>query len=131
MPGGGRVWLRVGGLSLWPLVHDRDQLLIERCEEAALRRGDIAVVTWPDQPMVAHLVERLAPVVTASIVGVVDAPEAEVLGRVVAIRRGERRFDLPPLAAAVLRWLPTSVRLIRRVPFARTLVTAIRRAKRE
>ncbi len=91
-----------------------------------LRRGDIAVVGWADQPLVAHLVEQLSPLVTTSTAGVRDAPAAEVLGRVVALRRGARQAHWPAWSADVLRWWPAASRLIKRVPGLREVVRRAR-----
>ena len=124
LPPGGHIWLRAGGRSLWPLVLDADQLLVERGID--LRPGDIAIVGWPDQPLVAHLVQRTQPLVTVSIVGVEDPPEAEALGRVIAVKRGAHRVDLPRSSARLLQWLTRSARWLKYLPGARALVRLLR-----
>lgn len=124
LPPGGHIWLRAGGRSLWPLVLDADQLLVERGTD--LRPGDIAIVGWPDQPLVAHFVRSTEPLITVSIVGVEDPPEAEALGRVIAIKRGARRLDLPRSSAMLFAWLPRSARWLKYLPGARSLVRRLR-----
>ncbi|MBL8923594.1 MAG: hypothetical protein JNJ54_32365 [Myxococcaceae bacterium] len=126
LPAGQRMWLRAGGRSLWPLVLDGDQLQVERGDEAGLQRGDLALVVNPAGQLVAHLVERTAPLVTVSSVGVVDPPSKEVLGRVVAVRRGALRLTLPRGAHLVLRQVPAVSRALKRVPGLRALVRHLR-----
>lgn len=126
LPAGQRMWLRAGGRSLWPLVLDGDQLQVERGDEAGLQRGDIALVVNPAGQLVAHLVEGTAPLVTVSSVGVVDPPSKEVLGRVVAVRRGALRLTLPRSAHLVLRQVPVLSRTLKRVPGLRALVHRLR-----
>lgn len=126
LPVGQRMWLRAGGRSLWPLVLDGDQLQVERLDEAALRAGDVALVVNPAGQLVAHLVESTSPLVTVSSVGVVDPPAREVLGRVVALRRGGVRLTLPRGAHLVLRQVPAVSRALKRVPGLPTLVRRLR-----
>lgn len=129
LPTGGHIWLRVGGRSLWPLVLDADHLFVERCDASGLRRGDIAIVTWPEHSLVGHIVVDLDPLITSSIVGVRDPLGAEVLGKAIALRRGERRIDLPTLTAQLLRWVPDTALTLKRVPGVRAVVNLIRRGR--
>ncbi len=124
LPPGGHIWLRAGGRSLWPLVLDGDQLLVERA--TALRVGDIAIVAWPSQPLVAHLVKTTEPLITVSLSGVEDPPQAEALGRVIAVKRGGTRIDVPAFSARVFQWLPRSALWLRHLPGARRLVRRLR-----
>lgn len=126
LPSGQRLWLRAGGKSLWPLVLDGDQVHVERGDEDALRRGDIALVVNPQGQLVAHLVEQTAPLVTVSSVGVVDPPAREVLGRVVAVRRGALTLKLPRGAHLALRQVPRLSRALKRLPGLRHLVRRLR-----
>lgn len=119
------MWLRAGGRSLWPLVLDGDQLQVERCGAEAIGPGDIALVAFPKGPLVAHLVRQTAPLVTVSIVGVVDPP-SELLGRVVALRRKGVTVSLPRGTAAVLRWLPGVATRLKTVPGLKGLVRRLR-----
>jgi hypothetical protein len=123
LPPGGQIWVRVGGRSLWPLVLDGDQLLVQRCERTSLRRGDLAVISWPGTPLVGHLVARVDPFITVSSNGIEDPPDAEVFGRAVAVRRGTVRFDVP---RRVLHLVPKAAKLMRLVPGAKHLVRLIR-----
>ncbi|MDX2012382.1 MAG: hypothetical protein SFW67_19455 [Myxococcaceae bacterium] len=126
LPHGAKMWLRAGGRSLWPLVLDKDQLHVERGDETALKIGDIALVVNPRGQLVAHLVQSLAPLVTVSSVGVVDPPAREVLGRVVAVRRGALRLELPRQSHLVLRHVPRVARALKEVPGLRRLVRLVR-----
>lgn len=118
---GQRLWLRAGGRSLWPFVLDHDQLHVER--GTRLERGDIALIVHPTGALVAHLVESVDPLVTVSSIGVADPPAIEVLGRVVAIKRGVVTFRLPAVA---LRQVPRLARALRRVPGLRHVVRRFR-----
>lgn len=119
------MWLRAGGRSLWPLVLDGDQLHVERCQVSAIRPGDVALVAFPKGPLVAHLVQQTAPLVTVSIVGVADPP-SELLGRVVALRRRGVTVSLPRGTAMVLRLLPSLATRLKAVPGLKTLVRRLR-----
>ncbi len=126
LPIGGRLWLRAGGKSLWPVLLDGDHLQVERGGEAALRRGDIALIVSDGGQLIAHLVQALAPLVTVSSVGVVDPPAREVLGKVVAVRRGGLRVELPRHGPVVLRGVPRVAKALKRVPGLRRLVRRVR-----
>ncbi|MBE2252490.1 MAG: hypothetical protein IAE78_23360 [Myxococcus sp.] len=126
LPRGQRMWLRAAGKSLWPLVLDGDQVHVERSDEPALRRGDIALVVSPSGPLVAHLVDSTNPLVTVSSVGVVDPPAREVLGRVVAVRRGAMVLSMPRGAHLVLRQVPRLSRALKELPGLRRLVHRLR-----
>jgi mycothiol synthase len=126
LPHGARLWLRAGGRSLWPVVLDGDQLQVERGDALLLRPGDIALVVNPGGQLVAHLVASTAPFVTVSSVGVVDPPAREVLGRVVAVRRGAFRLELPRYSHVVLRAVPRLAGALKRVPGLRALVRRVR-----
>jgi hypothetical protein len=126
LPPGRRLWLRAGGKSLWPLVLDGDQVHVERGGAHELRRGDIALVVNPQGQLVAHLVDATSPLVTVSSVGVVDPPAREVLGRVVAVRRGGLTLALPRGAHLALRQVPRLSRALKRLPGLRQLVRRLR-----
>ena len=123
LPMGGQIWVRAAGRSLWPLVLDGDQLLVRRCERFALRRGDIALVSWAGGAVVGHLVEQVDPLITVSSVGVRDPLGAELLGRAIAVRRGTVRFSVP---RAVLHWVPRAATVLKRLPLARAAVQRLR-----
>lgn len=126
LPSGQRMWLLAGGRSLWPVVLDGDQLQVERGDEGSLRRGDIALIVNPAGQLVAHLVEETSPLVTVNSVGTVDPPAREVLGRVVAVKRGGVRLRLPRGANLALRQVPRVSRALKRVPGLRLLVRRLR-----
>jgi mycothiol synthase len=95
LPPGREIWIRVWGRSLLPFLRSGDLVRAVRCGEADVRRGDIAVIRRRRGPLVGHVVTAVAPVRTASFLGVPDAPGAEVLGRAVAVRREGLPFALP------------------------------------
>jgi hypothetical protein len=76
--------------------------------------------------MVAHLVVGLAPVRTASSVGVMDPPALGVLGRVVAFQRAGVTVPLPPWSRLALGRLPGAARWAKQLPGARRLVRWLR-----
>lgn len=123
---GRRLWARTSGRSMWPVLRDGDGIRILRCERGDLRRGDIAVFTRHDGRLVAHFVVTEAPLRTCSSMGALDPPGAELLGRVVEVRRGRVRLPLPSTARHLLRWAPVAARAARRLPFAIALVRALR-----
>lgn len=123
---GQRMWVRAGGKSLWPVVLDDDQLLIERGPEHELRRGDLALVVNQRGRLVAHLVDSLRPLVTVSSVGVADEPAKEVLGKVVAVRRKGVTLRLPVGSRLLMRQVPRAARLLKRVVLVRAFVHLLR-----
>lgn len=124
---GAQMWLRASGNSLWPLLRDGDSLRVERTDEAGLRPGEVAVVRLPHGVLAAHLVASLAPLQTSSSVGVLDPLPLEALGRVVGFRRDGVVHDWPSFSHLLLRFLPVSARLLKRVPLARRAVRLLRR----
>lgn len=123
---GAQMWLRASGNSLWPLLKDGDSLRVERTDEAGLRRGEVAVVKLPSGVLAAHLVTSLAPLQTSSSVGVLDPLPLEALARVVGFRREGVVRDWPAFSALLLRFLPASARVLKRVPFAKRAVKLLR-----
>jgi hypothetical protein len=121
---GQTMWLSAAGRSLWPLVLDRDALKVERCDEAGVAPGDVAVIDAP-QSLVAHIVVQVDPVVTASSVGVRDAP-APVVGRVVAVRRNGRTVPVPRGLRHVVRLVPGLALLLKRSDLVRAVVRRLR-----
>lgn len=124
---GAQMWLRASGNSLWPLLRDGDSLRVERTSEAGLRLGEVAVVKLPGGVLAAHLVTSLEPLQTSSSVGVLDPLPLEALGRVVGFRRGGVVRDWPAFSRLVLRFLPATALLLKRVPLARRAVRLLRR----
>ncbi len=86
-PLGASMWIRGAGRSMSPLLEGGDSVRVVRCEPGALRRGDLAALQTRDGGLAVHVVTRTAPIETASFLGTPDAP-GEVLGKVVAVRRG-------------------------------------------
>jgi hypothetical protein len=125
LPAGQAMWLPAAGNSLWPLVRSGDLLRVARGDEASLRPGDVALLEYPGA-LVAHLVERVEPLRTASSVGVVDPPALGVLGRVVALKRGGVTVPVPRWSAPALAALPWAARGAKRLPGARRLARWLR-----
>ncbi len=121
---GQRLTVRASGRSLWPWVVDGDRLTVERVVGAA--PGDLGVIRYKAGPLIAHFVVTEAPLRTCSSMGALDPAGAELLGRVVEVRRGRVRIPLPPAARHLLRWAPVFARAARRLPFAIPLVRALR-----
>lgn len=122
---GEALWLTAAGNSLWPLLKDGDALRVERAEEGALAPGEVALLEYPGT-LVAHLVVGVKPLRTASAVGVPDPPPSAVLGRVVAFSRAGVTVKVPRWTAPVLRWVPGTARVAKRVPGAQRLVRWLR-----
>lgn len=127
---GRAMWLKAGGVSLWPLLLPGDSLRVLRCDAAALRRGDVAVVEQADGRLIAHVVVETSPVRTAALNGVVDAAPKVALGRVTGVRRAGVAVPLPRASALLLRAMPATSRALRRLPFARRLVHRLRDGRR-
>jgi signal peptidase I len=98
-------WLLIHGISMLPLVHDGDNILISH-DLSTVRRGDILVFQKADG-LVAHRVVRIIKQSTQSHNYLTkgdncsrfDTPiiESEVLGRVNCIRKNGREYDLTTL----------------------------------
>lgn len=119
------MWLRASGNSLWPLLRDGDSLRVERTNE--LQQGEVAVVKLPSGVLAAHLVASLDPLQTASSVGVLDPLPLEALGRVTGFRRHGAVHAWPEASRLLLRFLPAAARMLKRLPFSRSLVRLLRR----
>lgn len=127
LPQGGRLWLRAGGRSMWPVLLEGDQLLVIRCSEQNLQKGDLAVVTLADEPvLVAHAVKSLGPLVTVSLGGVSDPRDVIALAKVIAVRRGDRKVELPRFTPVLIQALMFSSAVLKHLPFARTVARTIR-----
>lgn len=120
------MWLRAAGNSLWPLLRDGDSLRVERVDPAALRLGEVAVVKLPGGVLAAHLVASLGPLQTSSSVGVLDPQPVEALGRVSGFRRAGVVHEWPEVSRMLLRWLPRTARVLKKLPLASRLVRALR-----
>ncbi len=95
----GRVmWIQVRGRSLSPLLRGGEMLKVERCTAAQLSLGDLAVRLRADGILVCHLVTSTSPLRTESTQGLGDPPDAQVLARVLAVKRDGREV-------ALARWL--------------------------
>lgn len=120
------LWARTSGRSMWPVLKDGDGIRILRCNQHGLRSGDIGVFATKSGRLVAHFVARVDPLRTCTSMGALDPAGAELLGRVVEVRRGRVRIPLPSAARHLLRWAPVAARAARRLPFAIPLVRALR-----
>src|SRR4051794_32928973 len=105
LPVGRRVWLRGLGRSMSPVLRSGDSLRVERCLPSTLRRGEIAVLRSTGDRLIAHLVIGTSPLRSSTFLGLEDPDGAEVLGRVIAVRRDKRRIRLFAESPSVLWWL--------------------------
>ena len=126
LPPGQVMWLSAAGKSLWPFILGGDSLRVLRCDEAALKRGDVAVVESDHGLLVAHVVVGVGPVRTASSNGRVDPPPRAVLGRVTAVRRGTVTVELPRGSRLLLAVVPRASKVLRAMPGARRVVRWLR-----
>ena len=106
---------RAGGQSMHPTIRDGETITVEPIAPEKIRRGDIVLYRSRDG-VIAHRVVRIerrgaALVFTprGDAMPACDAPitAAEILGRVVAVERSQRRVEL---AGRKARW----VRRVRR-----------------
>ncbi len=126
-------WLGDLGATLRPLVSVHDRVLVVPCSRAELVPGDLVVVQSPDRRTLGQVVIGAVPLALASLSGR-PAPEgATLLGRILAVRRGEKARRLPaglrPLWAAtagLLHHARTSSRLSTTVRLLRGALTARR-----
>jgi hypothetical protein len=125
LPPGGTIWLSADGVSLWPLLKPRDSLELTRCAQEQLQLGDLAVVR-SHATLIAHIVVQLAPLRTASIVGIEDPAGLEALARVTKVRRGGRTVPVPRGVNLVLRHVPGAATVAKRLPLLRALVRKLR-----
>lgn len=125
---GQRLWLKTGGLSMWPLLLPGDRLLAVRCSADALEPGELAIIRYGEM-LVAHLVVASRPARTASLVGVPDAPGGQALARVEAVKRGKVRLDIPPALRHLFRFIPSSAFLLKQLPGARAMVGLLRQGR--
>lgn len=103
-PPGATLWVGGLGRSMEPLLRSGDQLKVQRCSEADVRPGHIALVELSSGALIAHVVQASRPLRTASLFGVADPPGGTVLARVVALRRSERELSLGEWARCAL-WI--------------------------
>lgn len=106
----GAVRLRVHGGSMWPWLRPGDELHVQRDDFSRLSPGAIVLFTR-DSRLFAHRVIRRATapgqqqlITKGDTLSSADTPvsETEFLGRVVALRRGEREIALDTLPQALL-----------------------------
>lgn len=124
-PFGTRLWLPGLGRSMAPLLNSGDAVEVERCDEAGLRPGDVALLLR-GKALVAHVVNRSSPVETMNLRGVVDPPGAVLLGRVVTLRRGARLVRVNPAVRLAVLGMVRLARSARATPVLRRLGMAVR-----
>ena len=122
---GATVWLRAQGNSMWPLVRSGARLRVRKTTVSSAKPGDIGVILLPRDRLVAHIVERTAPLVSVSVVGVVDPP-GTWLGRVEAVEEGGVRVPIPGGMRHALRVVPLAARRLRRSQTMRKLAGWLR-----
>ncbi|MCP4364534.1 MAG: hypothetical protein GY800_04475 [Planctomycetes bacterium] len=103
---GHSLYLSVRGDSMWPVVRDGDQVLVEFVDEHGLRKGDIICFSTFNALIVHRLIGTLTPEngqITLLTGGDANWCSYEmigldqVMGKVVAIKKGnnEKRLDTP------------------------------------
>lgn len=113
---GKSIWIRGLGSSMWPLFRSGDLLRVRRCQESDLRAGDVAVLRNPRGELSAHIVKSTQPLVTVSLLGVVDPPAAVSLGRVTTLIRKGTMIPFVRLAAPALWAAASSAKATRERP---------------
>ena len=133
----GRACLRVSGNSMWPWIRPGDTLLVASERPERLRIGEVALVSRSGFLCVHRVVGRVRKAGQLCLVTQGDAfpaPDApvstdEVLGRVLAIKRGRRWIKLTSLPRRLLgriqaalsvtrRWWHPPVRTVKRLLFS-------------
>jgi hypothetical protein len=120
------MWIRGLGRSMLPVLLQGDLLRVQRCAEAELELGDIAVTRQSGGPLVAHLVTAKRPLETRGFLSATPDLPAQVLARVVAVRRGRLLLPMGPGARAALWGLYRATVASKRVPLARTAFRIVR-----
>ncbi|MGA2482435.1 MAG: S24/S26 family peptidase [Candidatus Acidiferrales bacterium] len=99
---GGRVCLRVHGVSMLPWVRPRDIVVVRGTQLEAIRCGDLVLFARHGRLFVHRVVEKRDLAWNSHLLAKGDShpkPDdpihaEELLGRVVRIHRGKRRIDL-------------------------------------
>lgn len=124
-PLGAQVWLDVTGNSLEPFMRRGDSLLLQRCEEASLVPGDIAVARHADGVLVSRVVVGARPeqgsVKTSPFLGPMDVPALSLLGRAVGLRWGDSVWPVTPWSRRFVRALQWTTAKVRGLPGATAL----------
>jgi hypothetical protein len=90
LPPGRGLWVTGFGRSMWPLLGDGDVLHLLRADEADLHAGELVVCVLPGGKPAVHLLLSHSPRRTAGLFRQDDPTAEALLGRVAAVRRGER-----------------------------------------
>ncbi|MCE9673371.1 GNAT family N-acetyltransferase [Myxococcus stipitatus] len=94
LPPGQKLWVRGVGADLAPLLRSGDAVRVLRGGVDSVARGDVVLVRQ-GRRLVAQVVASTTPWRTTTLVGAEDRRGGEVLGRVVALRRGRWVVPLP------------------------------------
>ncbi len=125
---GRAVRLTIPTASMWPTLSPGEAVLVRGAQPDELRLGDIVVGAWGKGWRAHRLIDRRCQAGQALLVtqgdnsGVVDEawPATQLVGVAVAVRRGEREFNLQSAwarqAGAGLAYLLRSQRLARHAP---------------
>ncbi len=128
---GARVRFQAGGYSMRPNVLDGDVVEIAPAESATLKRGDIALTRCGDRILLHRAIGREKEtgvlVTRGDSMSADDAPADAVLGKVISIERGARKFSADTGVAKLVHHARRSARrLARAVAFrARRLRSAV------
>ena len=133
-----RLRFRAYGASMYPFIKNGDIVEVRPVHASAIRRGDVILCRRPDDRLLVHRVVRVRREAGRLVTqgdAVPDADETicfeDVLGRLIAVERGNRRIDLchplPRLAGTL--WVelsPFSRRLYRTLAAVRHRLLRIR-----
>jgi hypothetical protein len=114
--GGDTLRFRARGGSMWPAIRDGDCAEVRAAGAVSIRRGDVVLVRTGSGRLLVHRVRWIGRAGDEVILRTqgdalpgADPPvrAAQVLGRVVAVERGNKRLrlDRAPLRLAGLAWI--------------------------
>jgi hypothetical protein len=114
LPPGRGLWVTGFGRSMWPLLGDGDALHLVRADEADLHAGELVLCVLPGGQPAVHLLLSHSPRRTAGLFRRDDPTAEALLGRLVAVRRGDAaERPLPGLSRPALLGLHALARRVR------------------
>ena len=123
------MWIRGLGRSMRPLLNSGDSLLVRRCSNLEVLRGDLVLTRRSDGSPALHLAVAIQPLKTSSFLGHSDPESGLLLGRVQAVKRRARTFAFNSATRKLVWYLHRTIVLMRRVPFIRRLVRKTRKIR--
>ena len=113
----GRLRLRVTGTSMLPAIRPGDVLRVQRCDAGSLRPGEVVLFQQGERLFAHRAVRRgtYALALRGDTLDADDAPERQVLGKVIAIERRGREIT-PTHSPGIFQ--RTAARFFARSPLA-------------